>query len=101
MCEWSVHISWTVSVKAGLMRTVHKVNITELHVRGKYNTGGHAIFLVFSEICQLPCVNGACNVNTGFCDCNSGYTGLSCAEGEIFYSVCLNYICTRTRKLYM
>ena len=27
-------------------------------------------------------------MNTGFCDCNSGYTDISCAEGEIFYSVC-------------
>ena len=34
------------------------------------------------EICQPPCVNGTCNVNTGYCDCSPGYTGVSCANGE-------------------
>ena len=76
------------AMKAGLMRTVLEVRISELHVTGKYNTVVMQYFLVFSEICQPPCINGACNVNTGFCDCNSGYTDLSCAEGEIFYSGC-------------
>ncbi|CAI8024249.1 Latent-transforming growth factor beta-binding protein 1, partial [Geodia barretti] len=32
------------------------------------------------EICQPPCVNGRCNVNTGLCDCSPGYTGASCGE---------------------
>ena len=32
-------------------------------------------------------------MNTGFCDCNSGYTDLSCAEGEIFYSRKERYSC--------
>ena len=38
---------------------------------------------IYTEICQPPCVYGTCDVNTGYCDCNPGYTGLSCSEGEV------------------
>ena len=38
---------------------------------------------VLTEICQPPCVYGTCDVNTGYCDCDPGYTGLSCSEGEV------------------
>ena len=36
-----------------------------------------------SDICQPPCDNGVCNVNTGYCDCSPGYTGPSCSDGKI------------------
>ena len=36
-----------------------------------------------AEICQAPCVNGTCDVNTGYCDCDPGFTGLSCSEGGV------------------
>ena len=39
--------------------------------------------IVLAEICQPPCVNGMCNVSTGYCDCDPGFTGLSCSEGEV------------------
>ena len=38
------------------------------------------------EICQPPCVNGRCNVNTGLCDCSPGYTGASCGEGKTLHN---------------
>ena len=83
-----VYILESVGVmKAGLVKTVHEVSVCVCLCVCvlKFMPKAFLFFYnILPEICQPPCVNGTCNVSTGYCDCYPGYTGLSCNEGEVY-----------------